>query len=635
MTGVRASSVLFCAAFFVLSAVSCLTVNAPAQQSASENPTADVEALVSVELTKLAPTDTLAPTSTSVPVIGETPNSPNPTATLDPLHSGPSIAELVTMVRPSLARIITDRGNGSGFVYDEHGMVVTNAHVVVCCKQVSVVVQDKRYDGQVVGMDERADIAVVRINSSDHFHPATFGNAAETIIGDEVIALGFPLSLGRELTATKGIVSSKRKIRAYDYFQHDAPINPGNSGGPLIDFDGLVVGMNTSKRGDAEGIGFAISIAEVEERLGRLSGIPYAAGKRPTPRYEPTQIPTRRPTNTPIPTSPPRPTPRPTRVPTQPPNDPSSPDQYRQVSVGTRHSCGLREDQTIVCWGDPNYGNTSTPGGRFQQISTGWHHNCAIRVNGEVTCWGKNGSQRLENNQMVEKVDGRIEAPSGKFRVVSSGGAHTCGIGIDKTITCWGSNHDHLDQYVGQADPPSGTFIHLGSGLRHTCAVRTNNQITCWGSNQGHGGHAGQSTPPSGSFVQVTSGAYHSCAINTDSRVVCWGWNNDRHGFAGQASPPSMPFSQISAGIYHTCGITPNREAICWGSNKHLIRDEVTGQAVSPNQGEDPGAIFKHTVNTIASGIIHSCGVKDDGNIVCWGSDSNLSGDYTGQATPP
>ena len=209
MTGVRASRFLICAVFFVLGAASCVTVNAPAQQTIPVEPTADVDELVSIELTRLAPTDTPLPTETVTPTLTKTIEIPNSAITLDPLHSGPNIAELVEMVRPSLARIVAGHSSGSGFIYTEDGLVITNAHVVDCCKWVSIFVENRKYGGPVLGMDKRADIAVLRIDADRYFHPVSFGNAAQTDIGDEVVALGYPLGLGNELTATKGIVSSK------------------------------------------------------------------------------------------------------------------------------------------------------------------------------------------------------------------------------------------------------------------------------------------------------------------------------------------------------------------------------------------------------------------------------------------
>ena len=171
-------------------------------------------------------------------------------------------------------------------MYDRQGLVATNAHVVDCCRSVTVILNGRRYQGTVTGRNDAVDLAVIRLSGGENFPPASFGKAGRIAIGDDVIALGFPLA--GNFTATRGIVSSMRQFHSnYDFIQTDAAINPGNSGGPLINQGGEVIGMNTSKRIDAEGIGFALSVSEIEHRLPGLAGSASAA------------VPTRRPTATP------------------------------------------------------------------------------------------------------------------------------------------------------------------------------------------------------------------------------------------------------------------------------------------------------------------------------------------------
>ena len=196
------------------------------------------------------------------------------------------MADVVANLKPSIARIITTSGSGSGFVYDRQGLVATNAHVVDCCHSVTVILNGRRYQGTVTGRNDAVDLAVIRLSGGETFPPASFGKAGRIAIGDDVIALGFPLA--GNFTATRGIVSSMRQFHSnYDFIQTDAAINPGNSGGPLINQGGEVIGMNTSKRIDAEGIGFALSVSEIEHRLPGLAGSASAA------------VPTRYPTATP------------------------------------------------------------------------------------------------------------------------------------------------------------------------------------------------------------------------------------------------------------------------------------------------------------------------------------------------
>ena len=245
-----------------------------------------------------APTHTPIPTATPRPTPRPT-YTPRPTAT--PTRAPqptptPTVADLVARLKPSIARIVTARSTGSGFVYDARGLVATNAHVVDCCRDVAVILNGRRYEGRVLGRNDAADLAVVQVNAGSNFRSMSFGQANRVAVGDDVIALGFPLSyqLGGELTVTRGIVSSERSFSGYHFIQTDAAINPGNSGGPLINQRGEVVGMNTLVYRGADGVGFALSVAEIEHRLQGLSG--YAAA--PTPA---------RPTATPRPTAMPQP----------------------------------------------------------------------------------------------------------------------------------------------------------------------------------------------------------------------------------------------------------------------------------------------------------------------------------------
>ncbi len=208
----------------------------------SDETDARVAATVAAELTRVAPTATPEPTAT-----------PRPTAT-------PTLADLVARLRPSLAQIITPDGAGSGFVYDESGLIVTNAHVVDNRDRVTVVLIGEEYRGEVLNRNESADLAVVHLDSDDDFEAVALGSAGRVPIGEEVAALGFPLSsaLGDDFTVTTGVVSARRQFEGYEYFQTDAALNPGNSGGPLLNRDGDVIGVITFGIARAEGVAFAL-----------------------------------------------------------------------------------------------------------------------------------------------------------------------------------------------------------------------------------------------------------------------------------------------------------------------------------------------------------------------------------------
>ena len=155
---------------------------------------------------------------------------------------------------------------GSGVIVSRDGYILTNDHVVEGVTDIQVTLNDGRsLPGKIVGLDPDTDLAVVRI-SAGGLTPVTFGQSDQTRVGDVVLAIGDPFSVGQ--TVTMGIVSAVgREIGSANPFgsfiQTDAAINPGNSGGALVDVNGHLIGINTlifSRSGGYQGIGFAIPV---------------------------------------------------------------------------------------------------------------------------------------------------------------------------------------------------------------------------------------------------------------------------------------------------------------------------------------------------------------------------------------
>lgn len=162
------------------------------------------------------------------------------------------------------------QGTGSGFIFRNDGMILTNAHVVDGADRVTVTLKDGRdFSGRVLGVDELTDVAVVKIDASN-LPTVKLGNSDQLKPGEWAIAIGNPLGLDNSVTA--GIISgtgrSSSVIGANDkrvsFIQTDAAINPGNSGGPLLNQRGEVVGINTAIIGGAQGLGFAIPINQAQ-----------------------------------------------------------------------------------------------------------------------------------------------------------------------------------------------------------------------------------------------------------------------------------------------------------------------------------------------------------------------------------
>lgn len=171
-------------------------------------------------------------------------------------------------------------GQGSGFVYDEQGHVITNQHVVDGAQSLTVKMQDgSRYDATVVGTDPSTDLAVIKIDApASKLKPLELGDSKALRVGDTVVAIGSPFGL--EGTVTAGIISalgrqleSTNGFAIDDTIQTDAAINHGNSGGPLLNLRGEVIGVNAqirSESGGNDGVGFAVPSSTVTKIASRL-----------------------------------------------------------------------------------------------------------------------------------------------------------------------------------------------------------------------------------------------------------------------------------------------------------------------------------------------------------------------------
>ena len=261
------------------------------------------------------------------------------------------------------------------------------------------------------------------------------------------------------------------------------------------------------------------------------------------------------------------------------------------VAAGTDHSCGLRTDGSITCWGDIILGQTNAPSGTFSAVTAGGHRTCGLSTGGTITCWG--------GFVFANESSGAV--PSGTFSAVNAGENHTCGIRTDGTITCWGN----------LTAAPSGTFSAVTAGNEHACAIRSDGTITCWDYRASYGGPT--RNVPSGTFSAVTAGRDHSCGIRTDGTIVCWdyflGFDSDD---PGQIDAPAGTFTSISTGIFHSCAVRADRTVACWGNDS-------SGQTNAPSG----------TFSAVSAGGGHSCGLRTDSTITCWGFN------HYGQADAP
>src|SRR5213593_2404573 len=193
-----------------------------------------------------------------------------------------NIASVVNITSRAMAYdffygLVPQEGQGTGFIIDKAGHILTNYHVIADAREVWVTLHNrKKYRATIVGTDRAHDLAIVQIKATDLI-PMTLGDSTNLQVGQKEYAIGNPFGLSG--TLTRGIVSSIRQVEEPDgmvieeAIQTDAAINPGNSGGPLLNWHGEVIGINTmiaSTVGQSAGIGFAIPINTAKAVLNDL-----------------------------------------------------------------------------------------------------------------------------------------------------------------------------------------------------------------------------------------------------------------------------------------------------------------------------------------------------------------------------
>ena len=303
-----------------------------------------------------------------------------------------------------------------------------------------------------------------------------------------------------------------------------------------------------------------------------------APGSNLTADVDPTPTPV-----LPTPTATPVPTPTPITILTLTPT-PVQTDvpvtSFSAVSAGTSHSCGLRIDRTIECWGSNEHGESDAPGGSFNSVYAGAGISCGLRTDGGYECWGD-----------------MVDVPGGTFSALSIGGIYSCGLRPNGAVVCWGTF---------PFEYPEGTFSGVSSGIFHACGLRTGGAIECWGLDDE------RTDAPVGTFSAIATGTEHSCGLRTDGAILCWGNNTDR-----QADSPNGSFDAVSTGSRHSCGLRTDGTIVCWGNN-------TDGQADAPSGVYD----------AVTGGGSHSCGLRTNGTIVCWGDNTDGQLDWPGLRQP-
>ena len=327
------------------------------------------------------------------------------------------------------------------------------------------------------------------------------------------------------------------------------------------------------------------------------------------------------------------------------------------VAAGDNHTCALREDGTVSCWGNNSYGQlgsgtpeaepdtaepTSVAGiAGAAAIATSENHTCAVMENGAVRCWGNNSSGQLGNGRSGINRDDRSENTAIPVAVIgiddateiATGWDHTCALVEDSTVSCWGSNSfGQLGDGTNRSNSaPVKTAdisdaIAITAGWDHACALSRNGSVFCWGNNLdgqlGNGANSSSSTPVRVADITdataIAADGNHTCALTQNGAIYCWGSNRADSPIPLRVTDITDA-TAISAGDFHTCALRKDGTASCWGNNEDgQLGDGTTDQSLRPVKVADLSDAI-----AITTGSSHTCALREGSEITCWGNNEN------------
>jgi alpha-tubulin suppressor-like RCC1 family protein len=349
--------------------------------------------------------------------------------------------------------------------------------------------------------------------------------------------------------------------------------------------------------------------------------------------------------------------------------------QIAEITTGGDQTCALMASGELACAGVDNGWNYNTnspqqtisrvgtllltyPVSMFdlKSISSGWDHSCGVRIDGSVSCWGNNAYSELGTYGVMSSPSavGVFLPMSAVARDVATGLNFSCTALTDGTVACWGKNNvGQTGMYPSLSMPwPSRVpgvagALSIAAGERHACALTEGGTAWCWGDNSlgqlGNGSLQASNAPTVvalGGITKLVTGALHACAIAAGGSVVCWGDNGGGQLGSGVAGPPSgspttvaglPPALDLAAGFMHSCALVQGGDVWCWGSNAAgQLGDGTRNPHFAPVR-------VAGGATALAAGGNHSCSISGSGALSCWGenADYELSGSQGTDITSP
>ncbi len=326
------------------------------------------------------------------------------------------------------------------------------------------------------------------------------------------------------------------------------------------------------------------------------------------------------------------------------------------VAAGDQHTCASTPAGTVACWGDDSYGQSFSRVTRdavayvtdesfrvldgFTQVAANRSHTCARRSDGTAWCWGNNDEQQIGDASLGSALLPTLVAGLTGVVGIAAGFAYTCGWSEDGSARCWGANqYGQLGVGArGLSRPPAVLGLPpvrtIATGPWSACAVLRDATLRCWGLNGagelGDGTTAVRTTPVSVAGLSDVSGVclsyQHTCAWQFDGTAWCWG-REFRRPFD---SPPRLVPTRVeglanvvgmACAYYHACAVLRDGTVRCWGANW----SGQLGIGSLSDVGSEPIEVPSLSgVTSIAAGAFHTCVVRADEGVWCWGRNDHF-----------